>query len=137
MSLVVDASVAVKWVVEEHGRPAARLILLGDEELVAPEFLLVEASNVLRSKVMRGQFPEEDTTAAYDTIRSGIDRFVPDEALASEALELSLRLGHSAYDCVYLACARQLDAELITADQKLVGKLRGLPEWSRVRFLTA
>lgn len=47
MSLVVDASVALKWVLDEEGRPAARALLLGNEPLHAPDFLILECANIL------------------------------------------------------------------------------------------
>jgi predicted nucleic acid-binding protein len=42
MTVIVDASVALKWVIEEEGSQAARTLLL-DEPLAAPDLLIVEA----------------------------------------------------------------------------------------------
>src|ERR1700730_1492657 len=41
MTVIVDASVALKWVIEEEGSQAARTLLL-DEPLAAPDLLIVE-----------------------------------------------------------------------------------------------
>ena len=49
--IIVDASVAVKWVVSEAGSEAAVALLR--EPLGAPSLWLSEASNALWAKVMR------------------------------------------------------------------------------------
>jgi predicted nucleic acid-binding protein len=45
-TLVIDASIAVKWVVEEHSTPEA-LILRKQAGLIAPELLVAECANIL------------------------------------------------------------------------------------------
>jgi predicted nucleic acid-binding protein len=135
VSWVVDASVAVKWVVEEAGRDAARNLLLKNDKLIAPEFLLIETANVLRSKVSRGHFDRDQTHGSLQTVRAAIDLFVPDSELADSAFGLSLELDHTVYDCVYLACAQRHDVRMITADRKLVGKLQRIGGWERVEAL--
>jgi hypothetical protein len=58
VSIVVDASVALKWVIEEDGSRAARELLLG-ELLAAPNLVIVECANVLWVKARRGQINRE------------------------------------------------------------------------------
>ena len=45
--------------------------------------------------------------------------------LAKRASEISLDLEHPAYDCFYLALAEREDAMLVTADRRLVERVRG------------
>lgn len=137
MRLVVDASVAIKWVVEEEGRPEARQLLLDGHELLAPEFLLIESANVLRSKVARGLLHDVQAIPALQAIESALGRFVLDRGLADRALHMALRLGHPVYDCLYLACAEHSDAEFVTADTKLIGKLKDLDGFPRIRALSS
>ena len=47
MRLVVDASVAVKWLVEEEYSDAADRLLEGRHELFAPRLMASEVANVL------------------------------------------------------------------------------------------
>ena len=49
MTLVVDASVAVKWFVEEDGRQQALQILDLDER-EAPDLIIAEVANVIWKK---------------------------------------------------------------------------------------
>ena len=53
MTVIVDASVALKWVLQEEGSEAAELLLL-EEPLAAPDLLIVECANVLWRKARRG-----------------------------------------------------------------------------------
>ena len=48
-TLVIDASIAVKWVVEEDGTTEA-LALRQKAKLIAPELLVAECANILVEK---------------------------------------------------------------------------------------
>lgn len=56
--LVIDASIAVKWVVEEEGTIEA-LALRGAAKLIAPDLLIAECANILWKKVRRGELLPE------------------------------------------------------------------------------
>lgn len=122
MIRVVDASVVVKWLMEEEGSDqAAQLMRL---PLVAPESLVPECLNALRKRVRRGlMFEQQAVAAAHVLARAGI-AFEPVQPLAPDSLALSLRLSLSTYDCAYLALARGLDGVVITADQRFVARCR-------------
>ena len=135
MRWVVDASVAIKWVVDEQQRDAARRFLIENVDLVAPEFLLVEIANILRSKVARQEVGRDQARSALEAIRLAVPTLVPDKDLVGPALDLTLKLDHPSYDCMYLACAVDYDANLITADTRLIGKLKQTVGWERVQSL--
>jgi predicted nucleic acid-binding protein len=61
MRVVVDASVAVKWFVDEGTASdrAARRLLLAGHDLIAPSLLLSEVQNVMWKKLRAGQVTEE------------------------------------------------------------------------------
>jgi hypothetical protein len=48
VTYVIDASVAIKWLVPEALSEEALRLLDAGEELLAPEMLMIEAANVLR-----------------------------------------------------------------------------------------
>ena len=50
MCLVVDASVAIKWLVEEEGSETATRLLEGNHELHAPRLMVSEVTNALWRK---------------------------------------------------------------------------------------
>ncbi len=51
MSLIVDASVAIKWFSQEQGSPQAEALLEGSEQLLSPDFVLAEIASGLVKKV--------------------------------------------------------------------------------------
>ena len=55
MELVVDASVAVKWFVEEEDSERASLLLTGSDQLHCPRLLASEMASALWRKVLRGE----------------------------------------------------------------------------------
>jgi predicted nucleic acid-binding protein len=120
---VVDASVAIKWVVEEGGTAKA-LAVRQHNRLMAPELMLAECANILWKKVRRGELTASESRFAAMLIEGTGVEFVEMRALIVESAELAFMLNHPAYDCMYIALARQEACQLITADQRLVRKLQ-------------
>ncbi|MBI3011775.1 MAG: type II toxin-antitoxin system VapC family toxin [Candidatus Omnitrophica bacterium] len=121
MTLVLDASVLLKWFVEEPGSEAAlglkRRYLDGEVAIVIPDLALYEIPNVLRFK---REVPEVEVKAALRAFWTlGLETVAPTEPLLEEAIHLSFATGLSLYDCAYLALTKELDATLITADTQL------------------
>lgn len=118
-TIVIDASIAVKWVVEEQGTEAAVGLRPGFRFL-APELLIAECANILWKKVQRAELLSDEAIMAGRLLeRSGIG-FVPMRGLLEQATELATSLSHPAYDCVYLAVARKNQVRFVTADQHLL-----------------
>lgn len=115
MTLIVDASVALKWVIEEEGSDAARR-LLADTELAAPDLLFVECANVLWARSRRGQIAQADARAAMRAIEDTPIRAIPSHRHAAAAQAIAFELDQTAYDSLYLAIALAERADLATAD---------------------
>ncbi len=119
MSVVVDASVAIKWFVEEPLWERADALTRHPESLLAPEFLIAEVTNVAWKKVMRNEIDSGQAHEIATTIGRSIPRFYSSAVLNDRALQIALALGHPVYDCLYLACAELAGAVLVTADERL------------------
>lgn len=117
MTLVVDASVALKWVLLEEDRERA-LALLAEDELIAPDLLHVECANALTMRVRRGLISPVDARDALQVILNTPVLIRTSASLVAKALDLSIELGRSAYDSLYLALALAEGAILVTADGK-------------------
>lgn len=61
-TLVVDASVAIKWVVEEPGTAVA--VAVRRHRLCAPDLLVAECANILWKKVRRRELDEVEALLA-------------------------------------------------------------------------
>jgi predicted nucleic acid-binding protein len=122
VTIVVDASVAIKWVLEEEGSQTARR-LVAEELLIAPDFLIVECANVLWTAVRRGRMSAGDAIEGLAIVRASPAQLIPTADHVDAALELALALGHVVYDVVYLAIALAERATLVTADRPFVERV--------------
>lgn len=125
-SLVVDASVAVKWFTDEDGMIISRRLLKemqeGRKVLYAPNLLIYEVANVLNwSKKLE----EERISIALNSIFDSDLRLIElDTSLTAVAVNLMTAHRMSFYDASYAALAKMLKIPLITADAKHFGKLK-------------
>jgi predicted nucleic acid-binding protein len=116
MSLIVDASVAVKWLLQEEGSERAR-DLAGDDDLRAPDLILAETFNAIWKRWRRGEATADQLSAALPSLIRTLD-LVPLPDLVEAAAKLSQQLRHPIYDCVYLAAALASGLPLVTADER-------------------
>jgi len=123
MKLVVDASVAAKWYIEEADSLAAWRWMESEAEFVAPDLILAEVGNVLRRRMRFERISVGQASKALEALRRKVDHSTPIHDLIDDAWMLSLDLDHSVYDCVYVALARHEQTGLLTADTKLAEKL--------------
>ena len=121
--LVIDASIAIKWVVEEEGTTAA-LALRQQAKLIAPELLVAECANILWKKVLRGELSREEAVLASRLLEGAEIELLPTRSLLEVATRMSIELNHPAYDCLYLALAAKNKCQFVTADNRLLQKLR-------------
>lgn len=120
---VVDASVGVKWLVDEELSAEAER-LLEDQTLVAPALFFAEAANALWAMARRGDFGNDDLAEAIDTlVDAPITVPVTMSRLAVSAGQLAVDLDHPAYDCFYLALALQENRPVVTADRRFYSKV--------------
>ncbi len=133
-SVVVDASVAVKWVVEEADSDAA--VDLAQYELWAPELMRVECANALWAKARRGELNDAEVVERTDALATVPMTLVSQEELLGDAVRLALELEHPVYDCLYLALAAQRETYVVTADRRFFDVVRRNDRYSqRMRAL--
>ena len=125
MTLVVDASVAVQWVLDEPGTERA-LRLRSDDGLIAPSLIAAEVANALWKAVRRGIVKRTDAMASIGSILIPFEAIIPIEELRSRALDLAVELNHPIYDCLYLALAERERCGLATADKRLLSAAKKL-----------
>lgn len=119
MSLIVDASVAVKLYLPEAGSEAAEQVFSASADLLAPELVLAEIGNAVWKRVRTNEVAVEDAVRIMDRARAAFDTLVPLAELAVHAMRISAVFRHPIYDCFYLALAVQRGAPVLTADERL------------------
>ena len=113
---VVDASVAIKWVIAEGDDDAA--LRLRDLMLSAPDLLLAQCGSALWAKVRRREIEEDEAIMALAALSEAPIVLTPMPFVTADALRLALLIGHPIYDCLYLALALQTQVPLVTADRR-------------------
>ena len=137
--VVVDASLAFKWLVEEvDSEKAESLVEVWNDrgiQTIAPYFMSAEVTNILRQRVRRGEMRlEEGLRLIEKLLSSGIELYHSLD-IHRRALELASELGQgAAYDAHYLALAEILDCEMWTADERFYRVAS--PASARLRLLT-
>jgi len=121
--LVVDASVAVKWLVPEQDWAVARR-LYETHSLIAPQLILAECANILWKKFRRTEITRDEAVQAAEKFVSLELDLEPLGRLTVPAVEIAAFLNHPAYDCYYLALAVVSDVPIVTTDDRLLRVLK-------------
>ncbi len=137
MRLVVDASVAVKWLVDEDGSEAADGILELAAELHAPRLLASEVANALWRKARLREIESGDAGVLAASVAQMPVAWTDDEQVCGEAARLAVGLDHPVYECMYLALAHRVDGRLVTADERFANALAGSEHGGAVVTLAA
>lgn len=119
---VIDASIAIKWVVEEEGTPAA-LALYQRARLIAPDLLVAECANILWKKVRRNELSKQEGLLAAGLLQHAEIELLPTRSLLEAATRIAIELDHPAYDCLYLGLAVANECRFATADERFLRTL--------------
>jgi predicted nucleic acid-binding protein len=121
--ILVDASVAAKWMLPEPGMEAALELVTGPDLLFAPVLIRLEVLAAITRATRTGEASAEESRSRCQKWLGYLDdqtvTLIPEGALLEDAIELALAIRHPLQDCLYLAGAKQLAARLVTADPKL------------------
>ena len=117
--LVIDASVAAKWIKPEVHSEYAAHVLQGPYTLFAPDLLW---KSVQRQEIAPGEAQE----GLRVLLRYPIT-IVPGQSLITTALDIALHYQQTVYDALYVAMATSRDCQLVTADRALHSGLKNTP----------
>jgi predicted nucleic acid-binding protein len=135
VTIVIDASVALKWVLDEPGSDAAAA--LRDEELIAPTLWFVEAANAFWRNTGLGQLSRDEAAERLAELMNAPVASVAVETDLAAGLDLAMSIGHPIYNCLYLALAIRHQTYVVTADRRFAA-VADLPQFAgRVRLIAA
>ena len=128
MIVVVDASLAAKWMLwEAETRDALRFLYHRDRDVCGPDLLFTEvaAAIVARANARKGIQADALEALRKWTIAWGEHVVRPHRVTQRrlyEAGKLAIWLGHPLKDCIYLGLAIELSCPLATCDRKFLAK---------------
>lgn len=128
--ICVDASVAIKWIVEEEDSPLADRLLLAaatrGHALVAPRILSFEVTSALRRQCFRNGMQISNARARLAEFQAFSVELLDWPSIHDEALVVADAFGlPAAYDAHYLALAERERCDFWTADRRLLNALGG------------
>lgn len=133
MIYVVDASAAVGWFVQEEGGIDTAFLLDSSIVRIVPDLVFSEVANVLQRKLRLGHLTLGQAKDALSSLDHVFDKVICSTVLFKQAFELSRKLDHSVYDCMYLATALSTnDSFLVTSDKKFLIKAHAAGEGGRI-----
>ncbi len=115
--LVTDASVVVDLLGRFAAEPIEAALFEGGGQLVAPELLDIEVLHTLRKLEATNAIPASRRARVLDDFRSLPIRRFRHATLWQDIWQLRKNL--TAYDACYVALARQLEATLVTRDERI------------------
>jgi len=123
MKYVLDASVALKWVLDEPNVESA--LILRDEfvnqkiELIAPDILPIEIAHVISKGFRTRQFSAAEADSYMADLNTSIPDLVSSQALLSRAFRISQKTRTGMYDALYLALGEIERIKVVTADVRM------------------
>lgn len=119
----MDASLAIKWVINEHRSAEARRLLRDWEDdnfvLLAPMLFPTECTNALYHRVTKGQITAEQAKLLLEALLArGVKVMRPSGDVLKRSLEIAVALKQPhIYDCQYAATAERLGCDFWSGDQ--------------------
>lgn len=137
--IVVDASLALKWYLDETlAEEADDWFTEHEGDIVVPHIFLTEVTGALvrRANIDKALRRESEASIArfvalFDEQLITVE--ATDAHQTAQAAQHALDLGHPLKDCLYLALAMDLGCDLVTCDARFAEKGRGV--WAGVRVL--
>jgi len=129
-AFIMDASVAIKWLLPGPGETLAEEALRfqeryarGQVRLVVPDLFWVEAANAVWNAARRGRITRAGGERAVAQLLRYDFTTVGSPSVLEPAFALATRFGRTVYDCLYVALAVEIGADFITADERLANSL--------------
>lgn len=135
MTIVIDASVAIRWLLKLPGSEQADTLVTRADAIVAPDVVITETANALWKAVIFAGLAFDEAAQALESTDRLFDQIVPSAKLKTRAFSIAVELRHPVYDCFYLALAEARSCRMLTADQRLIRRCGGTPFESLVSDL--
>lgn len=129
-TLVLDASVAIKWAMPLAREPLTdeslrllRRYVETEVEFIVPDVFWAEVGIVLWKGSRQGRWRQDEAETVAADMKARDFATVSSAVLLPEALSIAFAYDRSLYDCLYVALAVQSRTNLITADERLANAL--------------
>ena len=130
--MVIDASVAVKWFIDEDRSTDAQRLLSAEADLIAPSSILYEVFHALWDAARTRRLPPKRLPELAEVLPTPFSLLLPMEQLYASAAAMAQAQNLPIYDCAYIALAQREHAALVTADERMFAVARKLKTKARL-----
>jgi predicted nucleic acid-binding protein len=126
MSVVVDSSVVVKWILPEADSMTARRLVVNaasGESLLVLDLAIVETANAIWRQYHRHLVTEDEARRLLGRMWQLPVSIQPSIPLIAPALDIAIKYDCAIYDALFIALTAKLQLRGVTADE---------PLWQRV-----
>jgi len=124
---VLDANICIKLFIADPLTPKINQLFdhLNEPsaEFFVPDLLYVECANTLLKYIRANLYSIEQVQADLTDLRSLRFLTTATKSLMTEAVQIGVDYGITAYDGCYVALSQRVDAPLLTLDERLVNSL--------------
>jgi predicted nucleic acid-binding protein len=125
--LVLDATIALQWVLASPGTEQALDLLSSRHRFAVPDVLKHEIEGVLEDAERLGLTPDPTAAGLAGRFRNLGIEVVDSRPHLGTAVELSMALSQPILACVYLSVAMARGTRLVTSDKEFVSSARRHP----------
>ncbi|WP_404788976.1 type II toxin-antitoxin system VapC family toxin [Altericista sp. CCNU0014] len=124
---VLDANICIKQFIDDPLTPKVNQLFdhLNNSatRFFVPDLFYIECASVFCKYVRANLYTAEQAKADLIDLKILGLQVIPTRRLMTEATEIALKYGISAYDACYVALSQQVEAPLLTLDKRLVNSL--------------
>jgi len=132
---VIDACVAIKWVLPERGHDIAAKILNNYNNMIAPDLFLIEMDAIISKKVRQQLVDLKDAQKMHDETRNFPIKIIPYSMISEIAFDLSSGLAITLYDACYLAVGIEFDQKVFTSDKRFFNGMKNTPFGHHLEYI--
>jgi predicted nucleic acid-binding protein len=133
--LVIDASVAVQWYIEEEYSDIAIRISRAASEMHVPDFFYEEVTNAFWRRARSGEIDPADVPSWLDSLTDATTIVHDSRTLVHSAWQIAAGTAIAIYDAAYLAVARAQKCSVVTADRAFFRQARLSGHGALVRWI--
>jgi predicted nucleic acid-binding protein len=127
-NIIIDASIIIKWLLpDEEDKIALKIKQDFDKEMLTitiPHLTYYEIGNVLKTAIKRERISEDSAKKLYSALIDLEFVVYATKDLFALTLSKSIDFDISVYDASYVALAEYLQKPFVTADRKLLNKVK-------------
>jgi predicted nucleic acid-binding protein len=119
MIIVIDTSAGIEIVLERSKSSVFNQKILSARKVITSDLYKIEVANVIWKYVKANLLDKNKANKTLELTQGLVDEFIDISENNEEAMNESIRTGHSTYDLLYFTLARRYGASLMTLDAKL------------------